>query len=100
MTNGLIAAQSFVVLSLSMVTVSHAQTACTDYKSLSKELLSHDQQPVSAGITAGGKAAFTVFASPTGSTWTMVAVGTSGQACIISAGQNWSDFAPAKGEPT
>ncbi len=82
-------------------TAAHAETMCAKYKELQAALLEHEhEQPTGAGITGGGKVAMTLFASPKGETWTLVAVGVDGVACIIGAGQAWSDLSERKGNPT
>lgn len=91
----------FATVSFYKTTTAHAQAMCAKYKELQAALLENEhEQPTGAGVTGGGKVAMTLFASPKGETWTLVAVGTDGVACIIGAGQAWSDLSETKGNPT
>lgn len=80
----------------------HAQAACYEYKKLQSALAEKfHEQPTNAGITGDkGQFAWTLFLSPKGESWTAVVVDTKGMACVVAAGQNWTDLSVGKGDPT
>lgn len=71
---------------------------CAPFKELVAFL--HDQfreDPVGEGLNAASNVLFMLFASEGGKTWTMLAVPTSGKACPVSVGRDWT--AAAAGKP-
>ncbi|CAM5389330.1 hypothetical protein ATER59S_01874 [Aquamicrobium terrae] len=74
-----------------------AEPVCMPYADLVKTLRSVGEMPSGSGVTAQGKAALLVFASPAGATWTMAVLGQDGSACVIAAGQDWLEVIPPKG---
>jgi hypothetical protein len=83
------------------LTPAKAEPQCTDYKTLRTALMEKFHEvPTGVGLTAEGKAAYTLFATPDGASWTLVIVSVSGKSCIVGVGTNWVDVAPGKGDPT
>lgn len=93
---------SFFVLCIVMaLSPANAEPQCTDYKTLQSALLEKfHETPSAAGLAAEGKAAYTVFSTPDGASWTLVIVGVSGKSCIVAAGDHWVDLSIGKGAPT
>ena len=58
---------------------------------------SHDERPVSLGVTSGG-ALLEVLASPTGS-WTILVTIPGGPTCMVSSGQGWRSAPAGSGGP-
>lgn len=52
-----------------------------------------------SGGLVNERAVVIIFGTPDGSTWTAVAVGVDGKACIIANGQSWFQSALQKGDP-
>ena len=70
--------------SLALPNYSKAQPVCGDHKTVSDRLKkSHDEAPVSMGITIGG-GVIEVYASE-GGTWTLVITQPNGLSCLIAA---------------
>ncbi len=82
----------------------YAQTppSCSTHEAIAAGLLAQYQEtPVSIGVTSNGRLV-EVFASPDGSTWTVVVTQPGGQACVTASGENWRNIklimtAPDKG---
>lgn len=51
----------------------------------------YQEHPIAFGLNGDG-GMVEVFASPDGSTWTILVTGPNGQSCIVSAGRNWDDL--------
>jgi len=65
---------------------------CGPYADLKKWLAEkYHEEPSGSGVTAQGKAALMIFASPGGESWTVAVLGQDGNACILADGQ---DFEP------
>ena len=50
----------------------------------------YSEKPVAAGLEAGGRL-FEVFATPDGSTWTMVLTTPQGSSCVVAVGEEWQE---------
>ena len=72
----------------------YAQTSgvCATHEAIAAGLLAQYQEtPVAIGVMGDGRL-IEVFASPDGSTWTIVATSPGGQACVGGAGENWRNI--------
>ena len=91
----------FVLCIVMALTPANAEPQCTDYKTIQATLLEkYHETPSAAGLAAKGKAAYTVFSSPDGASWTLVIVGVSGKSCVVASGAHWVDLSAGKGDPT
>jgi hypothetical protein len=91
----------FVLCVMMALSPAYADPQCFDYKTLQAALLEkYHETPSAAGLTAEGKAAYTIFSTPDGASWTLVIVGVSGKSCIVAAGDHWVDLSIGKGSPT
>lgn len=91
----------FILCIVMALSPANAEPQCADYKTLQAALLEKfHEAPTNAGLAAEGKAAYMVFATPKGESWTLVIVGVNGKSCVVGAGTNWVDIAPGKGDPT
>ncbi len=85
------------VMSVLLTVQAHAEEQCPVYQDLKTVLLDkYNELPSGSGITAKGKAAVIVFASPGGATWTIAIIGPDGRACLTATGENWLDVIPPK----
>ncbi len=62
---------------------------------LTQLYLSHQEQPVAIGLTATGNV-IELLTSGDGDTWTIIATGPGGLACIVQTGAHWQPIKPAK----
>lgn len=91
----------FILCIVMALTPANAEPQCADYKQIQAALLEKfHETPTAAGLAMEGKAAYTVFTTADGASWTLVIVGVGGKSCIVAAGDHWVDIAPGKGDPT
>lgn len=64
---------------------------CLKHDDMVAMLKTFGEEPVSAGISNTGPM-IEIFASPDGSTWSLVVSGTDGMACMTVAGEGWRDM--------
>lgn len=91
-----------LVMSLIGVTNSYAQSApkCTEYKEAEGMLKEkYGEIPTHVGLLNQKTAMFVLLESKDGESWTILGLDTKGMACLIGAGELWSDIEPAPGEP-
>ena len=74
------------------------QVHCAPFAAMAKELEKHKEVQLAGGIVNDENAVI-VFGTPTGSTWTLVAVSTNGNACIIGSGTGWFQSDLMTGQP-
>jgi hypothetical protein len=69
---------------------------CAPREEFVKALASQfNEKPIGMGL-AGSGAMVVLFVSPAG-TWTAATVSTTGSACLVGSGNNWTDVAPPVG---
>lgn len=91
----------FILCIIMALSPANAEPQCADYKTIQAALLEkYHEAPSNAGLAAEGKAAYMVFSSPNGESWTLVVVGVGGKSCVVATGDHWVDIAPGKGDPT
>tara|TARA_Y100000296_G_scaffold86634_1_gene127088 strand:- start:111 stop:416 length:306 start_codon:yes stop_codon:yes gene_type:complete len=72
--------------------VANAQSICSDHKQVTQKLLeSHQEAPVNMGIAANG-GVVEVFASPSGSSWTITITMPNNLTCMLATGEGWESF--------
>lgn len=73
----------------------------TEFKDLSKALgEKFHEVPAQAGIAReDGKAAMMLFEAPQGETWTLLIVTADGKACIVGAGNKWTEIGVPADKP-
>ena len=97
---GVAAALSAVAL---LALATSANAACAPREDVVKTLASNfNEKPVGMGLSSGGSLVV-IFVSPAG-TWTATTVSAAGDACVVSAGDGWTDLtapvgAVARAEP-
>jgi hypothetical protein len=70
---------------------------CAPRAELTKVLASNfNEKPMGMGLANSG-ALVVIFASPAG-TWTAASVSAEGSACVLGAGDGWTDLAPPVGD--
>ena len=89
----------FAVALLALVLLTpraHAEPQCAPWKEM-KAALEKDfhETPTGAGLV-NEQGIVVLYESADGKTWTLLAVGADGKACIISGGTAWSQAAPPK----
>ncbi len=72
---------------------------CAPFADMSKELERHKEVQIAGGVITGDESFVIVFGEPTGKTWTLVAVGATGTACIIASGEGWFQSDLMTGQP-
>lgn len=72
---------------------------CIDHESARKQLLeAYGESPVALGVASNG-GLVVVFATPSGSTWTIVVATPQGMSCPVAAGENWQPLRPTPLKP-
>jgi hypothetical protein len=66
-----------------------AETSCMPWHHVKAELAEKYHEVEVGGGFINENAVMVVLMSPGGDTWTIAALGTDGQACIVSAGKDW-----------
>lgn len=68
-----------------------AQVPCMTHEELVEFLYDrHDEKRVGAGLETGGRL-LEVFATASGSTWTMVVTSPNGASCVVATGLEWQE---------
>ena len=80
-------------------TPSPASGFCADRNEMVRSLADKFKENPTAVGQINGDAAIEVFVSKKGS-WTILATGTDGKSCVVSAGENWEINVAALGEGT
>ena len=90
---------SAFLTSMLMVTATPAPAMefCADRAAMVKSLSDQYREAPAAVGQVSGKAVIEVFVSQQG-TWTILATGTDGQSCVLSAGENWELNVAALGD--
>lgn len=98
MTREMVLLPAFLT-SMLMVTASPAPAMeyCAQRAEMVKSLSDKYRESPTAIGQVNGDAVIEVFVSRTG-TWTILATGTDGQSCVVSAGENWELNIAALGE--
>ncbi|RJG46486.1 hypothetical protein [Mesorhizobium sp. DCY119] len=84
-------AAAIAALSLSAFPAFADDPNCAPTSAMASVLKSEfNETPASYGV-ATDKVALVIFVSPGGETWSAVAVGTDGMACLLQSGKYWTD---------
>lgn len=65
------------------------QSACTSWEVMKATLAQEYHETETGGGFLNPQAVLVLLMSPGGETWTIAALGTDGQACIMSSGRDW-----------
>jgi hypothetical protein len=95
-TLGMLCASAFVLPATARAQQAVEQEACAPRDEIVQKLSSDFSESQQAVGVVNDKAVLEVFVSGNG-TWTIIATGTDGMSCVVSAGQDWDDANVVKG---